>query len=338
MIDDTVHFEQKYFLRKIEGGMEVSEAIDWYDAVVAHEERPYRLAAFTRAIIDMIITGDPISLPSFTFDADRLRTMQADFRTCMRLVVCGEALTRTIHVLGHANVPLTTACEGLMHRLSCMSEVGLSRKSWLWQSENVALEIVREGYKLCNIQGLPSEKMVTDTEKFLQKGWRTQSDLYQELESFLCRDLENRVDQEVESTVSLTPLQILNHHNPEPALREPKNARDRLQSIARRIAHIAILHWRVWGPILYHQSRTIVSTSNTTALEECSVDEDQSSQPVFEDGPRMQPTHSSLSSCPAEARSTPRETADDPNILSHDGQEPVEDLNAAVDGTCSISK
>lgn len=80
--------------------------------------------------------------------------------------------------------------------------------------------------------------------------------LYGEIEGNFEDEMSTLVHLEVEAIFDVNPLQILNRYDPGPHGSSMKNRRGgdlNLQSISKRAAHIKVLHWRVWAPILYNQ-------------------------------------------------------------------------------------
>ena len=258
MIDDSVQFEQTHFLRRIASGFPVSEAYDWFGyAAQDGSQEPVspktRLVVFTRAMVDVIITDRASSYPTLVHDADRLRGLHHDFRKCILQEICNDAFKRALLLVGYVYRPPLESYKHLQRRIDILSESCYSISNIVLDAETIAMEIIREVYRVCNFNNLPDLQLLGNTERYLNEAWNPDSNMYQLLEDFLCDDLEDMMDEELDLISNLSPLQILNHYNPDTSFLEVRSEPDPLRTIAQRLAHITVLHWRIWAPILYDQ-------------------------------------------------------------------------------------
>ena len=69
-----------------------------------------------------------------------------------------------------------------------------------------------------------------------------------------CNELYDMVKDEMKAIASATPLQIHEYYTPTwyAQSTEPNPSP---RNIAQRIAHISVVHWRVWAPILYRRTQ-----------------------------------------------------------------------------------
>ena len=263
MIDDSVHFEQKYFLRKIAAGvMHVAQAQNWFATIVRNElhnldASEVHLAVFSRSIIDMVMSNDSTFPTTFTFDFDRLQVLQVQFRRCVFQVICKEAFFKCLSTIGYVATPSPNTCLSLLHRVSNIGDLCSAENTRHEYVNRVALEIVREAYRVRTLESLPNETLVDRTQSYLLHALQRDSNILQHLEECLCLDLEDMIDVELEQISKLTPLQLLDRYAPSKVHMSSNTPLepDDLQNIAHQIAHITVLHWRVWGPILYLQPR-----------------------------------------------------------------------------------
>lgn len=84
----------------------------------------------------------------------------------------------------------------------------------------------------------------------------SRSKLYQDAEERVLRELDNELKKLVDSYTPLSSLQIFEAATaPKTAMSNPTGPangfKDEVVEIATRIAHIGILHWRVWAPLAY---------------------------------------------------------------------------------------
>lgn len=99
--------------------------------------------------------------------------------------------------------------------------------------------------------------MVQNIETMLSDACTPTSCDFEFLTRHLIAQLKDLVANEVQAIKNLSPVQILNRHTAQ-AKRSRVKSRvveepAMLRNMAQRLAHIAVLHWRVWAPILYRR-------------------------------------------------------------------------------------
>lgn len=294
MIDDSVQFEQRYFLSKIQSGLQVEDSRQWYDSA-AQQEHPREpangLAAFATPVIDLVVENEPQFPATFTFDFDRLRALRVEFQTCMYQDICCKALDRIVRSFGYIASSPQDTYEEMLHRISEIQSSLSTNNGMPVQSDEVALEIVRAAYSSCNTTHLPTDQDVAETARFLELAMDVNSVHYQQLQCSLCSELEDIVDEELDIISAFTPLQILNYYHHSATHPRRSARRGGLQEIGERLAHIIILHWWTWAPILYLQPRQVASPPPPSHEQDTiSVRQKSLSLPAFgtvrEDGPR----------------------------------------------------
>lgn len=255
LVDDSIHFEQNNFLRKISEGWDVEGAREWFAfhcENAATEES--RLMCFTRAIIDIITDHRKAFPTTLGHDVDRLLVLRTDFYMELYQEACNQAFVDTLHRMGWIGMLPSNAYSRMLGRVvGILDKPG--RRNPSDYNEEVALEVVHEAYRLCNFKALPDERLVKSARLQLQEASSPGSTMYEEIRDLLGYDLTDLVGNEVKDLIHLTPLQMLNHLNPGPLSSGTTCGMHGLITIARRTAHIVVLHWRIWGPILYEQPR-----------------------------------------------------------------------------------
>jgi hypothetical protein len=97
LIEDTVHFEQRFFLRKIQGHKlkKIPEAKAWYAkaaiAAGARESKAFgETSVFFHALAELVMPAAPADfLPeTFVFDEERISKLRADVHDSINLEVC----------------------------------------------------------------------------------------------------------------------------------------------------------------------------------------------------------------------------------------------------------
>ncbi|KAL1842309.1 hypothetical protein VTJ49DRAFT_5590 [Mycothermus thermophilus] len=103
LIEDTIHFEQRFFLKKIESGkLSVRQAVAWYQSARESYDHSYALApsphahafgdmsVFFEALSRMMLpsTGIKAVPPTFVFDEDRILKLRSDMHDSICLEIC----------------------------------------------------------------------------------------------------------------------------------------------------------------------------------------------------------------------------------------------------------
>ncbi|KAH6656228.1 T-complex protein 11 [Truncatella angustata] len=97
LIEDTVHFEQKFFRKKIQSGkLEPLPAQQWYHLAtlecqpdVASRAAFGEMAIFFEALSKLVLPSNPDLLPNtFLFDEERMLKLRADMMDAVNLEVC----------------------------------------------------------------------------------------------------------------------------------------------------------------------------------------------------------------------------------------------------------
>ena len=219
-----------------------------------------RLKTFSRRVL-AIIASTPnapiatIAPKTFTFDMDRLQALRNKYQGCVYQDFYIEALLQNLRILGYSGTPPLSVCNDLLVRISNLASSRRTIDGCYNELARAALEIVRRAYEVCNRTDLPEEETVQNTITFIQRAQNAKSAIRQDLDKHLSHTLQMLVDQQLETIYDLSPLQILNHYAHQRFSADQYESQEALQHIANQIAHITVLHWRIWSPILYLQIR-----------------------------------------------------------------------------------
>lgn len=277
MVGDFVSYEQKVFLQRIPKESNLRNACSWFESRTEAEADNYlrapQLSTFINAVVDLVVSNHSHYPSTFEYDFDRLRLLQLDFQNCLAQAACSQAFIECLGQLGHDRLPSTETITTLHLRICSLTAAADSRSDLCKQANAVALEIVRECHSICGYKSLPSASRVDSTERRVLEYWTPGFPAFQELVSILKADFALLLDEEVKTIKTMDPIEILSYLNPppSPAFAPSRSPREHLLSyqelpwgrsehldesllnMAKRTAHIAILHWRVWLPILYEQ-------------------------------------------------------------------------------------
>ena len=257
MVDNTIDFEQMDILRRIARGWNPVREFRWFQNLESSLEwhrtaPPSKFLVFIDAFTEIIICNGGIPF-NFALDFDRLRTLQLIFQNIIYLFACHRALVDTLRVLGwHETVP-QESCTELNARVCRMFSDEEVRHSFRARNECVALEIAKMANEVRQDANLPRSEILAPIERFLKRSCNRQSDYFEERENHLGDRLQELVSKEANALVLLTPLQIKKRQVPHGFKYMPglDNEEIALEYIAKRVAHMGTLHWRVWAPTVY---------------------------------------------------------------------------------------
>lgn len=253
MLDGTVAFEQSDFLSRIENGWDPSEARTWLASERQSRSLSSGASTIVPAVTSMMVYDDDYLPPTFTLDYARLRSLQTRFQNLMDRAACLRTFEAILKMLGcYAPIP-ESFNNDLFARISTITIDQPNRSE---QVAYIALEVVSRAYKVCKIPNLPSSTDLEFAERHLQQNYERTNDNFSDLERLLGDELLHLTEQEISIIGNFSPVQIVNHYQPQIAsesLAKPVTIEGELLNIAQKIAHIIVLHWRVWAPLIYNE-------------------------------------------------------------------------------------
>lgn len=250
LVEDSISYEQREFLSRIASGWDVASVREWYksyDDGDLEEMRPEdRVQSFVRGVTALVVNSERAMPKVLCYDHERLRVLQAQFgfEICYR--ACLETLKERLKPY-HLHRFETEDSRRLGSRVAAL----LGNRADL-PFHNIAVEIARELNRQRKVAELPCTSLVRCLESELRERLDPETATSARLRSDLGFDLGKMVLQEFRILDKLTPLRILDRLNSQ-ELTYPVGELCGLPMIARRTAHIATMHWRVWAPILYEQ-------------------------------------------------------------------------------------
>lgn len=282
MVEDCIRFQQKVFIHRIAREPALRNAHSWFriprgldrENVYSHfhdlnllERRDEvirsDLAIFMNALVDLVVSNSLTFPATFECDVQRLRRVQADFHDCVRMETYHDIFVKVVEHLGYVVYPCHRTNESLTKDIADLTAHLDAVVGSPVHFQTVTLEIVRQAYRYCGAENLPSDALLQATEATLCRAQKPESFEFGQAQALLFNRLYDTVEDHVLSTIHLQPLSIIDQLNPLPsdpyALEEDVN----LLHVARRLAHVLVLHWKIWAPILYQQpwSRVLSSVS-----------------------------------------------------------------------------
>ncbi|KAI9697033.1 MAG: hypothetical protein M1836_004994 [Candelina mexicana] len=265
LIEDTVDFEQKYFLRRIANRrLDTRESAEWFTNAELHAHTDSRLESgsqkryitvFFEALVHSLFTPHQKNdTQTFAFDQDRLNSLRREIRDLIHLETCCRLfseLTRYLEYTGSASSNIT-----LNLRQSIISIVRntTAESSWQQNITNVALEIVRTAHCASNSESSTDLELVEFAEDYLRQGLNVESEDDRRTARAIEQALIPMVLDRVASYAELSPLTIYEYATPGKGMKGVEGPMKHLEDVAKHIAHVGILHWRVWCPLVYVRS------------------------------------------------------------------------------------
>ena len=204
-------------------------------------------SVIARGIVECIVDSQKELPPSFACDKQRFNNLRSDFQRHVAQALLQNAVTVFLQRNWGRNVQLCGELDDIIN--TRVQQLYYSPYAEPPPLDSVALEILRAiEVRYGGSDTLPKDDVVNIIVERLKDGTAD----VKELREDLCCDLLSSVRQKLKDIAGATPLHIHNYYADAWRMygQEPFVTSD---SMAQRIAHIAVLHWRVWGPIVYEQ-------------------------------------------------------------------------------------
>ncbi|KAL4819135.1 T-complex protein 11-domain-containing protein [Aspergillus spinulosporus] len=264
LIEDTIPFLQEYFRSKIErGDVQVESSRLWYLDLRERELRRMKSPAQTDSFwpLALLLKGlselllhfhSPDGFPdTFDFDADRLWQTRGWLQNTINLEICWYIFESYIHSQRRYLPTPTQTYATFRSRIGTLLEEtedcirGSSR--WLKNVRYIALEIARLASECCGDATI-SDDIIAPIEASLEWHLSNEHGLFQHFQGSCREKLLEATFNTAKRYLNMSPLAICeSQRNP---ARTPDQNYD-IDRIATRLAHIGVLHWRVWAPMLY---------------------------------------------------------------------------------------
>ena len=252
-VEETIAFEQNDFHRRIADGWDVMGARTWVKIQEGHQQFGSGLWVLVEAITDAVVFYHEKFLPTLILDHNRLRTLQLDFQTLFYQVACQQTLKKILESLGFTGEILPRSSADLFLKVAVLiSDPGLLY-DYRQRRNDVAAEVVRAAYAACGHRKLPLSDDLELANDCLRRCCDPKDHLFGDLQNSLAMKLKGRIHDEMRAIKHLTPVQLMRCLIPQKPGFAIESETEGLIHIAKRISHIAEIHWRIWGPILYER-------------------------------------------------------------------------------------
>lgn len=253
-VESTIAFEQNDFLRRIAHGWDVIGAQMWFKNLQEEDEESISgLSILAKALTEAVVLNERHFPPTLTLDYNRLRTLQVDFQVLVYQAACRQTFEKILNCLGWTGKMSARSYTDLFQRVDILISDPERQYDYWQRGGPVALEIVRAAYTVCSNHELPTSEHLKFAEDCLRQCCNPSDLVFEDLRDTLATELTDKVSDEVRALDHLTPLQLMKRLLPQKPECAVQSEDEGLNHIAKRISHIAELHWRIWGPILYEQ-------------------------------------------------------------------------------------
>jgi hypothetical protein len=247
------------------------------------------LEALLRGIADQLLqfTPPPDFPETFLFDSDRLWQLRATIQNLINLEIAWYIFESWVHsknryLRGREEILLT-----FRSRILSLMEDGLDPNGhipsaldddpdlrggahWYQNMRSIALEIARFACLACGMDDVEDE-VITPIEAALEWHLTNESDLFRHFQNTTREKILSATIVSTKKYLPLSPLAICESQravapsaplvpassaatNPASSTglaQTPTPSEYDIERIGMRLAHIGVLHWRVWAPLLY---------------------------------------------------------------------------------------
>ncbi len=265
LIENTVAFQEKHFRQKIqENKITTQESQEWYDearkehqacqSLLEPNDQRQPFKALVHGIVQRCTRRHREPLPAtLAYDKGRLKKLRDDVQDSIYLRIClkvfNDLLSKRFGA-GRVAAGIYQTLEGRLVTLVGKRPAQSRRETWEAEIQDVGMEITRAAFKMCR-QGhrqIPDEAFEW-TIAYLRGA-------FAEGYGPIAKEIHERLEQTTFLYTAIfqekTPLQMSEAQKLwEQTRTETRLWRADAEDIARRVAHMSILHWRVWASLVY---------------------------------------------------------------------------------------
>lgn len=264
LIEDTITFERRQCLKHIERGrLDISSAQTWYNRNVrlpgsstdsnqaAHDGVP--VAPLVNGLVDFLLLPTETRLPStFALDDERLQALRLDLQGHLALEVCNRVFQISACIdLDLSQLPSDNIRERLeVIALSSHDEVdGL--KTFRLNTDQLAVEMARLVRIVKGEPAVPQVEVVDRIEARLERSLRLDSSLWRIHKEFARKVIDREALKQTQTFLSQPVLTAAESVDALCQRDSSVTFEARLVGVATKLAHIASLHWHVFGSLVY---------------------------------------------------------------------------------------
>ncbi|KAL1968844.1 hypothetical protein VTN77DRAFT_1205 [Rasamsonia byssochlamydoides] len=275
LIEDTIPFLQGYFYKRIMNNeFRVEDSKNWYlnlqkqspDLTKESKNKAFApVAVMFRGLAELLLQfHDPVKFPqTFHFDIGRLWQLRAELQNVINIDICWSVLEDFV-----GSKRWTASSRGELYstfrsRISPLLEDNDGRRrrgARVANVANIALEVARLACVARGGKDAISDSVLFAIEKDLEYDFTHESRRFSAIQDIVRKDLLDITFELAKKYLTMSPLAICESQRTR--LFHPQGPVSQhyidLEAVAMRLAHIGVLHWRVWGPLLYVRDETSV--------------------------------------------------------------------------------
>ena len=278
MVDDYVVFGQKHAANAVESGRhggDLASAANWFttqrhDMVCPATQSPLSaLELFAYGVVDIVIQRESYIPPTFKFDFSRLTNLRCDFQHMVFRTAVKHVFDNLLSRFEGCNAIDPGEYRRSLSELQGLTENPAAQQKFVcfWRgleysdcipdhmfrafTREMSSAVAQSAHRLFKIGDELCEHTIADVESSLIDWQDAEMSPMAEERLTLEHELTTSVAREIQPLLKLTPVQIrarIKALNDD--LKGPIEQQTLLR-MSRDIAHVSILHWRVWGPTLY---------------------------------------------------------------------------------------
>ena len=274
LIQETVVFECDTFLQRIKAGqLDISSAQRWY-ARARQRAGPkkeknqggvdrYPVKILLQGLTEGVLSPSGVDLPeTFTLDEERLQSIRSDLHNVVWMDICVRIFeVAAYEAIGRQEQIPNKFIHEFRSVILLLVRNARGKISWRENMTELALEIDRRVYQLRSNSALryrPNEKTVQRIELYLRQCSVVGCKVWQSFED-VAREHVRREGLRMTLRFLDLPLVTVADLSLDTGLQAPEGTAssprstvsETLDDIAKRLAQIASLHWRVFGPLVY---------------------------------------------------------------------------------------
>lgn len=218
-------------------------------------------AVMFRGLCDMLLQFDePVTFPStFQYDFGRLRILRCELQNLINFDICWSVLETLIKDVHYSKSDMCHLYAIFQSRMRCLLDDDSVRHgedslgTRLPNAADIALEIARLA---CQVRGQNEQDEVSDdiivhVENALRKHLTTESPLFRAIQDILHRELLGSTCQVAEQYFKMTTIEICESQRTRGIHVQTSLHPWEMGPISMKLAHIGVLYWEVWQPLLY---------------------------------------------------------------------------------------
>lgn len=237
------------------------------------------LEALFRGVADLLLQFDaPDAFPeTFLFDSDRLWQLRSTVQNLINLEIAWYIFESYVHTQKRYLSARNETYSTFRSRIWSLMEDGVDPDGrlndeddpdlrggarWLQNMRCIALEIARFACAACCLDVVVADEVIAPIEAALEWHLSNESDLFRYFQNTMREKVLTAALTSARRYLTLSPLAICESQRTTPAstsqgsstatsLQSNSPQQQDIERIGMRLAHLGVLHWRVWAPLLY---------------------------------------------------------------------------------------